>query len=247
MRALMNKFLGVMILFPFICATGAVQAEDQDSGALPVDEFENEAQQAVVSDPLEPLNRAVFWFNDKAYFYVMKPVARGLRVIPSPVRNSVSNAFHNLATPIRLINASLQLKLRDSGTELGRFVINSTIGVLGLFDPAASHFNLKPKEEDFGQTLGHYGVGPGAYIVIPLLGPSNLRDTAGSFADVFIDPIYYMTNKHTQDYIVAKAAETVNALSIDKDTYEAVKRDSLDPYAFIRSAYAQRRATKINE
>ncbi len=243
----MNKLIVVLLLLPLTYIPGVTQADVATSGALPVDEFETEAQQVVVSDPLERFNRGIFWFNDKAYFYVMKPVARGLRVIPAPARNALSNAFHNLATPIRFINAFLQLKFRDSGTEVSRFAINSTIGVLGLFDPAASHFNLKPKEEDFGQTLAHYGVGSGAYIVLPLLGPSNLRDTTGGFADVFLDPIYYITDEEAPDYVAVKAVETVNTLSLDKDSYEAIKRDRLDPYAVIRSAYAQRRAAMINE
>lgn len=210
-------------------------------------EFDADAEETTVMDPLEKLNRGIFWFNDKAYFYVLKPVARAVRIIPEPVRTSLGNTLHNLAAPIRFTNATFQLKFRDAGSELGRFVINSTIGILGLFDPAGHYFGLKSKDEDFGQTLGHYGVGQGAYIVLPFLGSSSLRDAAGTLTDVFFDPVYYLTDKQTQDIVAVKATEAVNTLSLDKDTYEAVKRESMDPYVVIRSAYAQHRAAKVQE
>ena len=211
------------------------------------DEFANDVEEPTVADPLERLNRGIFWFNDKVYFYVLKPVARAVRAVPVPVRTSVGNVFHNLAAPIRFANATLQFKFRGAGRELGRLLINSTIGILGLFDPAAHYFGLKPKDEDFGQTLGHYGVGQGPYLVLPFLGPSNLRDAAGTFADVFVDPVYYITDKQTQDLIAVKATDTVNKTSLDKDTYEAIKREALDPYVVIRSAYTQHRAAKVQE
>lgn len=228
------------------------QSSIQDGGANFEDSFKEESggdvvEEASVADPLEKLNRGIFWFNDKVYFFVLKPVARAIRVVPEPVRTSVGNAFHNLAAPIRFANATFQLKFRDAGIELGRFVINSTIGILGLFDPAGHYFGLKSKDEDFGQTLGHYGVGQGAYIVLPFLGPSSLRDAAGTFTDAFFDPVYYLTDKQTQEIIVVKATDAVNTLSLDKDSYEAIKREALDPYVVIRSAYAQHRIAKVQE
>ncbi len=240
--------LQVMVLGAVACADTPVPmvtppGVDEDFEDL----FGEEDQKGSVSDPLERLNRGIFWFNDKVYFYAAKPVARVFRMVPTPVRTSLGNVFDNLATPIRFFNATMQLKFRDAGTELGRFAINSTVGVLGLFDPARSRFDLKQKDEDFGQTLGHYGIGPGVYIVIPLIGPSNLRDATGTFADAFLDPVYYLVDRKTQGLVAVKAIETVNTLSLDKDTYEAIKRDSLDPYVFIRAAYSQRRAVKVQE
>lgn len=211
------------------------------------DQFDDKVEEPTVADPLEKLNRGIFWFNDKVYFYALKPVARVVRVVPEPVRTSVGNAFHNIAAPIRIVNATFQLKFHDAGTELGRFVINSTIGILGLFDPAGHYFGLKPKEADFGQTLAHYGVGQGVYIVLPFLGPSSLRDATGTFTDVFFDPVYYLTDKQTKEIIEVKATEVVNTVSLDKDTYEAIKLEALDPYVVIRSAYAQHRAAKVQE
>ena len=198
-----------------------------------------------VWDPIEPVNRAFFWFNDKLYFYLLKPVARGYRKVPEPWRISVKNFFSNLTAPVRIINAGLQGKFGDAGNEMTRFVVNTTIGIGGFFDTAKDHFNLQMKDEDTGQTLGFYGVGPGPYIVIPVLGPSNLRDGLGDFfVDRRLNLLYYMTEGWT--YYGLRAYDKVNDLSLDKDTYEGIKRDALDPYLFVRDAFMQYRQNKID-
>jgi len=225
----------------------AVSAADQP---LPADDayLWDDQEDLVISDPIEPFNRGMFWFNDKLYFYLLKPVARVYRVVPVPARESVSRAFSNLGTPVRFVNATLQLKLKKAGTELGRFVINSTLGILGLFDPARS-MGLKKHDEDFGQTMGHYGAGTGFYLVLPVFGPSNLRDGLGKLVDNLVDPItspYYVKLKPEEE-IGLKVYDQINALSLDKDTYEGIKRDALDPYLFVRNAYMQRRAAKVKE
>ena len=138
-----------------------------------------------VYDPFEKFNRGMFWFNDKAYFYVMKPVAKGWRwLAPEPLRLGIRNFFSNLRAPIRFVNAALQGKFRDAGNELTRFGVNSTLGIGGLFDPAKAHFGIERKIEDTGQTLAHYGVGPGPYLVLPFLGPSNFRDGMACWATI---------------------------------------------------------------
>jgi phospholipid-binding lipoprotein MlaA len=202
-----------------------------------------------VFDPIEPLNRGMFWFNDKLYFYLLKPVARGYRVIPEPTRISVDNFFSNLATPIRLVNALLQFKFGDASSELGRFGVNTTVGLLGFFDPAQSWFELEKKDEDFGQTLGVYGAGPGFYLVLPIFGPSSLRDGIGKVGDYFVDPISspWYFKLRTWEKITLKSLDRVNAISLDKDTYEGIKKEQLDPYLFVRDAYLQYRAAKIRE
>lgn len=210
------------------------------------DDFESQE----VYDPLEPLNRGIFWFNDKVYFYALKPVARVYRHVPEGLRISIRNFFTNLKTPVRAINAGLQGKFSDTGTELGRFLINTTIGIGGFFDPAREHFNLRIAEEDTGQTLGHYGIGPGPYLVLPFLGPSNLRDGIGEIADTTMDLSYrfwgWHKGNHDYDYLGARIFDTVNEVSLDKDTYEGIKQDSLDPYLFIRDAHEQYRKNLIN-
>jgi phospholipid-binding lipoprotein MlaA len=185
-----------------------------------------------VSDPLEPLNRGIFWFNDKLYFYLMKPLARGYRHVPEPFRISVRNFFDNLKAPVRIVNASLQGKFAGAGEEVLRFVTNTTLGIGGLYDPAREHFNLRPVDEDTGQTFGFYGVGPGPYLMLPILGPSNLRDGIGRYADTFLDLSYYMC---------------VLMLSLDKDTYEGIKEDALDPYLFVRDGYMQYRRNLVKK
>jgi phospholipid-binding lipoprotein MlaA len=213
------------------------------------DPFAEEAEALEISDPLQGFNRAVFWFNDKLYFYLLKPVARGYRGVPEPARVSVNNFFSNMATPIRFVNCILQAKGEAAMTEFARFVINSTVGILGLFDPAEKHAGLKKQQEDFGQTLGHYGVGPGFFLVLPVLGPSNVRDGIGWFADTFVDPwgtIVWDGDKPIEFFAV-KGFDIVNTLSLDKDTYERIKEEQLDPYLFIRGAFMQRRAALVKE
>jgi phospholipid-binding lipoprotein MlaA len=199
-----------------------------------------------INDPIEPFNRGMFWVNDKLYFYLFKPIARGDRVVPEPARESVSNFFSNLGTPVRFANSLLQLKFEDAGTELGRLIINSTLGLAGLFDPAKSWFDLDKKDEDFGQTLGNYGVGSGFYVVWPLLGPSNARDTVGMAGDFFMDPLHYVEMKPLER-VGLTAVDKETALSLDKDTYESVKQEALDPYLYVRNAYEQYRDGKINK
>ncbi len=201
----------------------------------------------LISDPFEPVNRGVFWVNDKLYFYVFKPIAKGFRlVLPRPARVSVRNFFTNLTAPVRAGNALLQFKFRDFGTELYRFVVNSTFGVLGLFDPADSVAGVKKISEDFGQTLGFYGFGHGFYLVLPVVGPTSLRDVSGNFVDSFADPIRY-ADLETVEYLGVRWFDVENRLSLDYDTYEGIVEDSLDPYLFLRSAYAQRRKAQVGE
>lgn len=202
----------------------------------------------LIDDPLESFNRGVFWVNDKLYFYLIKPVAKGYRlVLPRQARVSVGNAFFNVATPTRAANDLLQLKFHNFATELYRLIVNSTIGLGGLFDPAASLAGVeKVDDEDFGQTLGYYGAGHGFYLVLPILGPSSLRDAVGGAVDTFADPIRY-TDLDTLEYFGVKSFKVVNSLSLDRDTYEGIVRDSLDPYLFVRAAYAQRRAAHVGK
>jgi len=200
-----------------------------------------------VYDPLETINRGVFWFNDKMYFYVMKPIARVLRYTPEPLRVSIKNFFLNLQSPIRIVNAGLQGKFAVAGNELTRFFTNTTLGIGGLFDPAKEHFGIRLHDEDTGQTFGHYGVGPGPYLVLPFLGPSDVRDGIGLVGDTWLDLGYHIwaKDKDNYDYLGARAVNALNELSLDKDTYEGIKRDALDPYLYMRDAYAQYRRNQI--
>lgn len=256
MRIMQAALMTLMLLLPFsLFAESDFEFSEFDDAEFADDEFSDEEalldEQALelegvsVWDPLEPVNRGIFWFNDKAYRYVLKPVARGLRIVPKPVRKSGLNFFSNLLMPVRVVNALLQLKFKAAGTELARFGINTTIGVVGLFDPADKHFNIKKHSEDFGQTLGFYGLGHGLYLVIPIWGPSSIRDGIGIFGDAAVDPLFYIFDD--EDALAAKMFDSVNYLSLDNDTYESLTDDSIDPYATIRDAYLQFRKKSVAE
>lgn len=221
--------------------------EFEDEFSDDEDLFADEGVAIEVSDPLQGFNRAMFWFNDKLYFWLIKPVARVYRIVPEGARISVANFFHNVATPIRLVNAALQGDPNGAMTEFSRFFINTTVGIGGLFDPAKKHAQLDRVDTDFGLTLGKWGFGSGAYLVLPIYGPSSVRDGVGRFADGFLDPWYwYLWNRDKKlEFVAVKAFEKVNFFSLDKDTYEGIKRDTLDPYLFIRDAYMQHRQAKI--
>ncbi|HEU5360362.1 MAG TPA: VacJ family lipoprotein [Candidatus Deferrimicrobiaceae bacterium] len=216
---------------------------ETDSGEEP---FEEAAPAPSIADPLEPLNRALFVVNDKAYFWVLKPVARGYRaVVPEGIRLSVRNFFSNIGMPVRFVNNLLQGKIKNSGVELLRFAINTTAGIGGLFDPAKNEFHIEPRNEDLGQTFGKYGLGHGIYLVLPLLGPSSLRDGVGRAGDSFLDPVSYVGD--TEVLIGARVFKVENEISLKIGEYEDLKQSAIDPYVAFRDAYIQYRAKKVRE
>lgn len=198
-----------------------------------------------VSDPLEPLNRGIFWFNDKADVYVLEPTARGWNfVLPEKMQTAIANFFENVRFPVVMINNLLQAKLVEASSDVGRFLINSTIGVAGFFDPA-SELGLERHNEDFGQTLGYWGVPAGPYLVAPLLGPTNLRDGAGRLVDgaTAIYPLFAAI----QYTIGATAVDTLNFRSQVLKQVRDAKEASLDYYVFVRDAYDQNRRARIKD
>ncbi len=204
------------------------------------------AQPIEVSDPLEPINRAFFQFNDKLYFWVLKPVSKGYaKVLPQPARHCVKNFFSNIATPMRLVNCTLQAEFEGAWVELERFAINTTVGVAGLGDPARNRWNMEKRNEDLGQTLGRYGLGTSIYINWPILGPSNVRDTVGYAGDTFLDPFTYLVPKFWYK-VGIKSYDTVNGTSLREGDYEDFKKAAIDPYVSLRDAYYQYRRNQIN-
>lgn len=209
------------------------------------DEFEPTSAETLI-DPLSGYNRLMTQVNDRVYFWLLKPVARGYRaVVPEGARLAVGRFFRNLQMPVRFVNNLLQLKPKQAGTELARFSINTTVGVLGLGDPAAERFDLQPYPEDFGQTMGHYGISSGFHIVLPLLGPSNLRDALALVPDYYLEPLNAVEDFELR--IAARVYERVNHTSLHIGEYESVKKDAVDLYPFLRDAYEQRRAKQIEE
>lgn len=195
-------------------------------------------------DPLEPVNRAVFSFNEGADRYVLRPVARAyVWSLPKIVRTGIGNFFRNLLTPATILNDLLQLKPKQAGVDLGRFVINSTIGLGGLVDVATTE-GISPSDEDFGQTLGHWGVGPGWYLMLPLLGPSTNRDLIGAAGDYFTNPTTYVDEPEVTWGLTALDTVDRRAQFLPLDS---VIEQQLDPYVFIRNAYLQNRLNKVHD
>lgn len=196
-------------------------------------------------DPLEPYNRAVYRFNsdfDKAF---MQPLARAYRTLtPEPVDRGITNFFANIADVSSAINNALQFKMSRAGSDVGRVVINSTVGVLGIFD-VATNVGLPSYKEDFGQTLGYWGVEPGAYFMLPLLGPSSMRDTLGLAGDIFTDPL--VSVREHEVYWCAIGVRTVDQRADLLSAGEILDEAALDPYSFLRDAYLQRRQSLVHD
>ncbi|TFW70292.1 ABC transporter [Methylotenera oryzisoli] len=200
-------------------------------------------------DPLESINRGVYKFNDVTDRAVFKPVATAYKTVaPTPIRTGVNNFFNNLGTLTNVLNNLLQFKLANAFSEAGRFVINSTFGIAGFIDVTGMD-KIPVHKEDFGQTLGYWGVGPGAYLVLPFAGPSSVRDTTGWIFDLSTtDPITYTHNigevrLHNQ----LRAAQFIDKRTELLDAKDLVDDASLDPYAFMRDAYLQRRASLVQD
>lgn len=201
-------------------------------------------------DPLEPVNRVTYKFNAQADKYLLRPVAKGYdKITPNRVQRSVHNFFDNAGQPVVMVNSLLQLKWGKFNQSLGRFMINTTAGVGGLFD-VASMANVPHPDEDLGQTLGYWGLGPGAYLVLPLLGPSDGRDLIGRAGDHFASPITYMTEfdeiDHNYAYLpyLLRVLEGVN-LRASLLGFDQTLAQQFDPYAFVRSYYLENRQKAV--
>jgi len=229
-----------LLLVWLCCCTALAQAQDDDDDFFFFDEDEDDS--AEIADPFENFNRMMFAFNDKLYRGVLKPVARGLRILPAPVRQSTGNFLNNLGAPVSSFSALLQGDLPNAGSELGRFAVNSTLGILGLFDPATP-MGLIQDEEDIGQTLARYGIGHGPYLVLPFLGSSSLRDGIGTFATNGLTRELY--GLKIGEMVAIRVTEVEILLSLDQDTYETFYDSALDPYIFFRSAWVQNRAGRV--
>ena len=243
----------LLVLLAFSLCQNAVSDDaattsDSDFGEFE-DEFGDDFDIPDVSrerDRLRRYNRFMFSVNDRIYFWVLKPVAQMYGgCVPEKIRLSIQRCYKNLAFPSRFVNSGLQGKFKGAGIELTRFGINSTLGILGLFDPADSLFHLRFPEEDFGQTLGRYGIGEGLPLVLPLFGQTNLRDLTGMIPDYFLHPLSYVDPIEVA--IGIRSFEKENWISLHLGEYDILKKDALDPYAMIRDAYRQKRNADIKE
>lgn len=199
-----------------------------------------------VPDPLYNFNRAMFVFNDKFYFYLLKPAALGYqKVTPLCLRKGIRNFFYNALFPVRFVNNVLQAKFDRAFFEGKIFVINTVAGGLGFATTAQDYFNMHSYREDLGQTLGSYSIKEGCYIVLPILGASTLRDIVGKVGDSFLSPLTYV--EPVELSMGLRAVGTVNATAFRIGDYEALKEAALDPYVALRDAYIQKRKKQVQE
>jgi len=200
--------------------------------------------QAQTPDPWESVNRKVFAFNDFLDRWLLKPVAQGYKkVVPSPVRRGVSNAFNNIGTPATAINQFLQGKPRAGFSDSGRFLVNSTLGIAGFFD-VASRMGFPRHQEDFGQTFGHWGAGSGNHVMLPFRGSSTVRDSFGLVLDGLTNPLRFISPAEVQ---YGTYALYITDVRVDLLSAEALMNDSGDPYLFQRDAFLQRREYLVQD
>ena len=220
-------------------ASATVNLTGLAEASMPGEDFEN--------DPFESFNEKMFWFNREVVDrYVLKPIATGWDfLLPDPVQRGVHNFFDNLAVVRRVVNNSLQLKFNGAATELARFTINSTIGVVGFFDVARDGFGIEQRDEDTGQTFGVWGAGPGPYLVLPFLPPLTIRDGIGYAFDIAMTPYTYFIPWWAS--VAGTVTSTVNERSLNLDRFERVAESTVDLYGAVRNGYLQRRAAAIKQ
>jgi phospholipid-binding lipoprotein MlaA len=223
----------------------AIEDEYKDDQNLGYANDTFKEERVEIADPLEPFNRAMHQFNDKLYFWALKPVAQGYKkVIPEPARISVKNFFSNLGFPNRFLSCLLQTDFSGAATEFGRFTINTIWGIGGLLDPSSNkELDLQKQDTDMGQTLGVYGVGQGFYIVWPVLGPSSPRDSIDIVSEYFLYPVSYIYPLYV--WLGVRGYQEVNDTSLRIGDYEALNDAAIDPYVAFRDAYIQYRLKKV--
>ena len=201
----------------------------------------------------EGASRSVFKFNMAVDDILLEPIAKGYNKLPSPIKTGTSNFTSNIGTLLSIPNNVLQGNFKQLGHSVGSFAINSSVGILGIFNPAEK-IGLNPHKEDVGQTLGSYGIGPGCYFVLPILGPTTARDTLGLIADTFVDPFAHVTIREKEllsvsgndlDYYSVKVTGAVDFRADNDKNFESLEKNSIDLYSSIKSIYLQDRENKI--
>lgn len=228
---------GLTVAAGLLALAPAAQAQDQADAP----------GSAAANDPLEGFNRGAFKLGMGLDKVLLAPITHGyMAITPKPVRDRVSSAVYNLGEPNTVINQVLQGKPKRAMRSTTRFIVNSTVGVLGLFD-VASKMHLPPRGADFGQTFGRYGAGPGAYIYVPLMGPLNVRDGVGRALDMATDPVGAVAGGISTDFGKARLAATILDIRSETDPAFHALKDSADPYVTVRSAYGQYREAFVRE
>jgi phospholipid-binding lipoprotein MlaA len=238
----------LLIFMVLLCSLPAMASDTQELSLEADDlfaEYESDAKESFVPDPLYWFNYSMYHFNDKLYFWGLKPLAQGYKfVAPLDLRWGINNFFYNILFPVRFVNNLLQGKMTSAGQECSIFIIN-TMGSLGFARIAQDKHGFKDSREDLGQTLGSYGLGQGFYLVLPLLGPSSLRDLAGKAGDYFLSPTGYIDS--TEVKVGVTALDVVNGTSLKIGEYEELKEAAFDPYIALKDAYLQLRQNRVEQ
>ena len=235
----------IFIIFISFFSSNIIGAESDnvntDSADFNTGNYEDE-----IFDPLEPVNRAIFSFNNFADKIILEPAAKGYKKLPSPIQSGIGNFLNNLKLPLVVVNQLLQGQGKNAAESSGRFIVNSTAGLFGLID-VAEKIGLEQKQEDFGQTLATWGVGDGFYIVLPIFGPSNVRDTAGMILTYTTDPINAYAVREGEAWLLPlrTATNAIDQRSKIIDEVNALRNNSIDYYAAVRSSYYQNRKAAI--
>ena len=237
----------IILLLTFIYSSSAFAGSD---GKLDLNNKKNESYE--VKDCFEKVNRGIFAFNQVLDKVIFKPLAKGYRMFPQPIRSGTSNALNNLSNVVTIPNNILQGQMKDAGVNSARFVINTTIGIAGIFD-VASYYGLKKRDkEDYGQTLGVWGAGPGCYFVLPVLGPTTVRDSVGSLVNIVGGDAWYNVTvaNDTQyfseaDYYTSRLITGIDFRAKNIESFDNLEKNSVDLYASVRSLYLQDRSRKI--
>ena len=242
MRKLKNLFIIIALLSYNNTSWGA----DSDSVNTDSGDFQTSSYEDEIYDPFEPINRAIFSFNNAADKIILEPTAKGYKKLPTPLQSGIGNFINNLKMPLIIVNQLLQGQGKNAIESTGRFVVNTTAGVFGLID-VAEKVGLEQKQEDFGQTLASWGVGDGFYIVLPIFGPSNVRDSAGMLLTYTTDPINAYAVSEGEAWIlpVRTGTNAIDQRSKIIDEVNALRDNSIDYYAAVRSSYYQNRKAAI--
>ncbi len=240
----MSKIYKVVILLLFITTSSMAGSDGQNELS--------KNSNGQVKDCFEGINRTVFSFNKGLDNLLIEPIAKGYRSLPAPLRSGTGNVLVNLSSLITIPNNILQGQIKTAGVNTGRFIINTTVGILGIFDVAQKMGFPEYEKEDYGQTLGVWGVGSGCYLVLPVLGPSTIRDTAGSFINVMGGDPYYNMSAHgnnefldKSDYMLTKTLTGIDFRAKNIESFENLEKNSIDFYAAVKSLYLQDRKRKI--
>ena len=242
----MINIKSLLIIFSIVFINFSVLSDEADKVTTTSSDFETEYNVDEIFDPIEPINRVIFGFNNVADKIILEPAAKGYRKLPSPVQSGISNFLSNLRMPLVIVNQLLQGQGGNAAESTGRFLVNTTVGVLGFGD-VADKIGLEEKDEDYGQTLAIWGVGDGFYIVLPIFGPSNLRDTAGLLLTASTDPVNAYAVSEGEGWVVP-VRTTINAVDRRSkiiDEVNALRSNSIDYYAAVRSSYYQNRKAAI--